>query len=111
MRYQYSSLGYKNQFRKTNSSFPYGVKLLLIFNIVIFLMVEVSGMQFELFYSNFGLVPAKFWSSLMLWQPVTYLFLHGGFFHLVFNMLVLWMFGKDLENKWGFIPFMKYYFI
>ena len=111
MRYQYRSLGYKNQFRNTNSSFPRGVKLLLIFNIVIFLMVEISGMQFELFYSNFGLVPAKFWSSLMLWQPVTYLFLHGGFFHLVFNMLVLWMFGKDLEDKWGLIPFMKYYFI
>ena len=84
--------------------------MLLIINTVVFLLVEISGMQFELFYSNFGLVPVKVWSSFMIWQPITYLFLHGGFIHLLFNMFVLWMFGEDLENQWGFIPFLKYYF-
>ena len=39
--------------------------------------------------------------SGFLWQPVTYLFLHAGFMHLIFNMLALWMFGVDLERRWG----------
>ena len=111
MKYQYTSSGFSKSFRGGSNSLPAGVKLLLILNTVIFLMVEISDMQFELFYSNFGLVPAKVWSSLMIWQPITYLFLHGGFIHLVFNMFVLWMFGKDLEHNWGFIPFLKYYFL
>ena len=110
MRYQYTSSGFQNSFRGSTNSIPNGVKLLLILNTIVFLMVEISGMQFELFYSNFGLVPAKVWASFMIWQPITYLFLHGGFIHLLFNMFVLWMFGKDLEFNWGFIPFLKYYF-
>ena len=106
MRYQYTSSGFRNG----STVIPSAVKILLILNIIVFLLVEISGMQFELFYSNFGLVPAKVWSSFMIWQPITYLFLHGGFIHLLFNMFVLWMFGKDLENQWGYIPFLKYYF-
>ena len=110
MRYQYTSSGFRNRFSRGGNLITKGVKLLLILNIIVFLLVEISGMQFELFYSNFGLVPAKVWSSFMIWQPITYLFLHGGFIHLLFNMFVLWMFGKDLENQWGYIPFLKYYF-
>ena len=84
--------------------------MLLIINTVVFLLVEISGMQFELFYSNFGLVPVKVWSSFMIWQPITYLNpSHPSVFNFS-NMFVLWMFGEDLENQWGFIPFLKYYF-
>ena len=57
-----------------------------------------------------GLVPALFWSGA-LWQPTTYLFLHGGVFHLLLNMLVLWMFGTALEAAWGGRRFLIFYFI
>ena len=46
-----------------------------------------------------------------LWQPLTYLFLHAGFMHLIFNMLALWMFGVDLERRWGRTAFFRYYFV
>ena len=46
-----------------------------------------------------------------IWQPATYMFLHGGIFHLVFNMLALWMFGAELERKWGTPYFLKFYFV
>jgi rhomboid family protein len=46
-----------------------------------------------------------------LWQPVTYLFLHAGVMHLIFNMLALWMFGVDLERRWGRTAFLRYYFV
>jgi membrane associated rhomboid family serine protease len=58
-----------------------------------------------------GLVPALVFERWWVWQPVTYLFLHGGLFHLLFNMLALWMFGVDLERRWGTRFFARFYFI
>lgn len=62
-------------------------------------------------YRTFGLLPADFWGKLYLWQAATYIFLHGGFFHIFFNMLVLWMFGSDLERHWGRKAFLRFFFI
>ena len=47
----------------------------------------------------------------MVWQLVTYMFLHAEILHLFFNMLTLFMFGNDLERYWGTERFLKYYFI
>jgi len=58
-----------------------------------------------------GLVPALMVERGWLWQPITYMFLHGGLFHLLFNMLALWMFGVELERLWGTRFFVRYYFI
>lgn len=48
-----------------------------------------------------------------LWQPVTYMFLHdpGMFFHILFNMLMLWMFGSTLEGLWGSRRFLIFYIL
>ena len=59
-----------------------------------------------LFYLVPGLqVPFELWplesGRFMPWQPLSYAFLHGGEFHLFFNMLGLWMFGSELERVWG----------
>ena len=48
--------------------------------------------------------------NFMPWQVVTYAFLHGGVFHLFFNMLGLWMFGAELEQIWGRNRFLTFYF-
>src|SRR6202008_2569552 len=45
------------------------------------------------------------------WQLFTYMFMHGGLMHLLFNMFALWMFGMELENTWGSRKFMLYYLI
>jgi membrane associated rhomboid family serine protease len=58
----------------------------------------------------FGIVPALVWQKGFLWQLLTYLFLHGSFFHLFLNMFTLWMFGGDLERVWGTRRFLTYYF-
>jgi len=60
---------------------------------------------------EFGLVPHLFTHGLRLWQPATYLFLHGGLWHLLFNMLALWMFGCDIERSWGRRRFYNYFFL
>ena len=58
-----------------------------------------------------GLVPFFLVHRLWVWQVVTYMFLHGGLFHILFNMLALWMFGAELERIWGTRYFLKFYFV
>ncbi len=59
----------------------------------------------------FGLHPEVVFGRWWLWQPLTYMFLHAGLFHILFNMLALWMFGVELERLWGRTFFLKYYFV
>lgn len=59
----------------------------------------------------FGLVPYGVTHALRIWQPFTYLFLHEGIGHILINMFVLWMFGRDVERAWGKKRFFTYYFV
>ena len=65
------------------------------------------------YLTELGLVPLAVTHGLRFWQPVTYLFLHDvfSFWHLLFNMLFLWMFGSDLERTWGTHRFYVYFFL
>jgi membrane associated rhomboid family serine protease len=58
-----------------------------------------------------GLVPVLVLHQFWVWQLATYMFLHGGIFHILFNMLALWMFGTELERIWGTRYFLKFYFV
>lgn len=84
------------------------VKILIIVNVAVFVLDQVAQNVLTL---RLGLSPQLVFTNLALWQPVTYLFLHAGIGHLLFNMLALWMFGTDLERTWGTRFFTKYYFV
>ena len=84
------------------------VKYLVIANAVAFLWSSLAGAEI---IAILGLTPALFLGKLFLWQGATYLFLHGGFFHLFWNMLVLWMFGAELERYLGGRRFLHFYFV
>jgi membrane associated rhomboid family serine protease len=58
----------------------------------------------------FGLVPSLFIAKFYIWQIVTYMFLHGYFWHIFLNMCFLWYFGRKLEDTWGTREFVRYYF-
>lgn len=89
-----------------------GVKWLILANVAAFalrfLVQNVADVPFDMW---FGLVPALITARFYGWQFVTYLFVHAGPFHILFNMLVLWMFGCDLERLWGLKKFLQYYFL
>jgi membrane associated rhomboid family serine protease len=86
---------------------PKAVKYLLIANAVVFaLQVILPNFPTE----QLGLVPALVNSHFAVWQFFTYMFLHGGFMHIGFNMFALWMFGTELEYNWGTRDFLKFYF-
>src|SRR5579863_4286479 len=98
--------------RSYSDSFPIGVKWLLISNTAIFFLMAVAGqLGFEQRFWIFELVPRAVIFNLAIWQLVTYMFLHAGLLHILFNMLTLYWFGPDLERTWGLQRFLKYYFV
>ena len=87
------------------------VKMLLLINIAVFLVTALIPPLFPFVTRVFGLTPQLVLTQLWLWQPVTYMFLHGGVTHILFNMLILWMFGVQLERIWGQQFFLRYFFV
>lgn len=83
------------------------VKRLLIANTVVFALTWVIGPGFVLEWFSFQ--PAKIF--FRPWTPLSYMFLHGGFGHLFWNMLFLFFFGPPLESKWGSREFIRYYLV
>jgi membrane associated rhomboid family serine protease len=87
---------------------PPAVLNLLIANCVVFFATELLDTM--RMYELFALFPAGS-PFFEIWQPVTYMFMHGDFSHLFFNMFALWMFGRGLEQELGTKRFLIYYFV
>ena len=97
---QYGFGGFLNRF-------PPVTRNILLINIVMYIatMINQNFMisTFAMFY------PAS--PLFRIWQPVTYLFMHGGFWHLFFNMFCLLMFGSALERTIGSKKYLIFYFV
>jgi membrane associated rhomboid family serine protease len=112
-------MGYRGPTPGLQSMIPFTktVKTLVIVNVGIWLVVQVILEQFFMpthpISSNFGLVPQKVIGQFFIWQPVTYMFLHStdAIMHIVFNMLLLWWLGAELEMRWGSRFFLLYYMV
>lgn len=92
------------QFRQFNE-IPPVIRNLLLANGVFFLAQNVFPWFNDLFALHFYTSPLY-----KPWQIITHMFMHGGFSHLLFNMLTLWMFGSILEQVWGSKRFLIFYF-
>jgi len=99
------------------SSFSFGpgplstaIKALIAANAAMFFAALIPGAR-DASYLYLGLRPASVIEHGWIWQLVTYMFVHGGLFHILFNMLALWMFGVELERIWGTRYFLKFYFV
>jgi len=92
------------------SLLPPVVKNLLIINAIMYLATVVFQTRGIDLTEIFGL---HFFTAqnFEFWQLVTYMFMHGSFGHLFFNMFALWMFGASLENTWGANRFLLYYMV
>jgi membrane associated rhomboid family serine protease len=92
------------------SLLPLVVKNLLIINAIMYLATVVFETRGVDLTGIFGLhyFTAQ---NFAIWQPFTYMFMHGSFGHLFFNMFALWMFGAALENAWGTKRFLLYYIV
>lgn len=100
------------QFRPTGFSIlPIVVKNLLIINGLFFLATIVSDVSWHVDLAKYLGLHYFGASEFHPYQLVTYMFMHGSFAHLFFNMFALWMFGNTLENTWGPNRFLLFYFI
>jgi membrane associated rhomboid family serine protease len=86
------------------------VRAIILTNGVVFLATLVMP---QLIVGLLGLSPQDVLTSGRIWEPATYLFVHSprSFGHVLFNMLAVWMFGVELERRWGTVAFAKYYFV
>lgn len=84
------------------------VRAILIACGAVFLLSLVAR---DLVFSWLGLIPQAVVGDLAIWQPFTYIFVHAGVVHLIFNMLGIWMFGVELERRWGTPAFAKFFAI
>ena len=96
------------------SSFSFGpgpistaLKVLIGVTVAIF----IAQLVFPILTDVLGLHPVLVLRYLWIWQLGSYMFLHGGLFHILFNMLALWMFGAELERIWGTRYFLKFYLV
>src|SRR3954453_1066963 len=80
-------------------------------NVVLFILQWFTQQYSWGLTRTLGLLPADVIGSFRVWQLATYMFLHAGVFHILFNMLALWMFGTELERIWGTRYFVKFYLV
>ena len=111
---------YRPSFRGGFRFFPPVIKFLLISNVSVWLLVDFLLLPFKLYEipigGSGGIITYYFalWPlgpNFWPWQLFTYMFMHGGFGHIFFNMLALWMFGMELENTWGSKKFAVFYLL
>lgn len=93
------------------SMLPMVVKNLLIINGLFFLATFALGNAFHIDLVKYLGLHYPGSHDFEVWQIVSYMFMHGGIWHIVFNMFALWMFGNVLENVWGPKRFLNFYLI
>ena len=115
-------MGSRPSYRSYRVSFDFfitpGIRLLLIATVAVFILQVLvytfwGPFTYQRLLLWFGLVPAGVIPGLRMWQPFTYLFLHDvhSIWHILINMFMLWMFGRDLELVWERDRFLRYYFL
>lgn len=91
------------------------VKNLVIINVSCWIglvLIAQGLMDGQPIYQWFGLIPDMVINNFTIWQFFSYMFLHSSsVFHVLFNMLILWMFGSELEMRWGGKFFLTYYLV
>lgn len=101
-----------NNFRPNGFSvLPIVVKNLLIINVLFFLATIACDVVLRIDLADYLGLHYIGASDFQPFQLVTYMFMHGNFAHLFFNMFALWMFGNTLENIWGPNRFLLFYFV
>ena len=95
--------------------FPVVNTAVIVLNVLVFLFETALGpQQQDQFIWQWGLVPAQFWQGggLFRWLPLfSSIFMHGGWWHLISNMLALYIFGDNVEDRLGHVRYLAFYLV
>ncbi len=100
-------------------TYPIVTVSLMVLNFIVFFYQLSLGTRIDIFVTDFGLVPLRFFrlfergaNPLMAFMPFfTSMFLHGGWFHIIGNMWYLWIFGDNVEDRMGHFRFLIFYIV
>lgn len=95
-------------------SFPLVNWILIISNLVVFLLMLTLGSRYESLVTSLGVVPARFLNRLGMGQILTLftaMFIHGGWVHILSNMLALYIFGDNVEDRLGSLRYLAFYLV
>ncbi len=98
--------------RRGFNSLPVAIKIIISINLVVYLIQligQFAGVS-QSIVNIFAFYPEPLTTIFQPWRLVTYMFLHGGFFHILFNMLWLWWMGRAVEERLGPLSFCTIYF-
>ena len=96
------------------------VSLIVVNSLIFFYSISLGARGFQLFTVQFGYIPVEFVSGLELTPqlaasayltPFTSMFMHGGWLHLIGNMLFLWIYGNNVEDYFGPVKFLLFYIV
>jgi membrane associated rhomboid family serine protease len=90
---------------------PFVTLALIAINVVVFLgyFTTMNDWALSRFFTTWGMVPARIIQGEGYETLITHMFLHGGWMHIIGNMLFLWIFGDNLEDEMGHLPFLLFY--
>lgn len=97
-----------------SQSVPYVTYALIAINIVVYLYglaFVTTDAELSRFYFDYAMIPALISDGQNYPSLITSLFLHAGFLHLAGNMLFLWIFGDNMEDEMGPVPFLAFYLV
>jgi membrane associated rhomboid family serine protease len=96
-------------------SFPIVNTTLIVVNILVFFYELSLGSHLPRFINRYGLIPASFTASgdadFRIYPFFTFMFLHGGWLHIIGNMLYLYIFGDNVEDRIGHFKYLVFYLI
>ena len=93
------------------NNLPTITKNLLIINVLMYLATVVLQMRLGIDLSDYLGLHFFMASDFRVWQLFTYMFMHGSFMHVFFNMFAVWMFGRIMERVWGSERFLFFYLV
>ncbi len=96
--------------RRDNFRFT-ATKVLIGLNVLVYVFTEFLNRRQQIIVNDFFGLSGEGLLTGMIWQPVTYQFLHAGFFHLLVNMLGIWFSGNILEGLLGVRRFLQLYLV
>ena len=102
-------------------SVPFATLLLIAINVIVFMhQIALPPAAMDAFVKTYGLIPAKISMALAgrhytmeqaLFPLFTCMFLHGGILHILGNMWFLWIFGGNVEDRFGSLPYLAFYLV
>ena len=101
-----------------SKTFPVITISLILINTAVFFYELSLGSELPSFISRYGIIPVRFFHPLFLHTDVlagvaehllTFMFLHGGWLHVIWNMLYLWIFGDNVEDRMGHFRYLIFY--